>query len=54
MTSFPEFLGTDEVRITHGAREGKFAAMHALCEKGDWVVMDGNAGSPQVLAARRA
>ncbi len=49
----PEFLGTDEVRITHGAREGKFAAMHALCEKGDWVVMDGNAHYTTVLAAER-
>jgi Sep-tRNA:Cys-tRNA synthetase len=50
----PEFLGTDEVRITHGAREGKFAAMHALCEKGDWVVIDGNAHYTTVLAAERA
>jgi len=50
----PEFLGTDEVRITHGAREGKFAAMHALCEKGDWVVVDGNAHYTTVLAAERA
>jgi Sep-tRNA:Cys-tRNA synthetase len=50
----PEFLGTDEVRITHGAREGKFAAMHALCEKGDWVIMDGNAHYTTVLAAERA
>lgn len=50
----PEFMGTDEVRVTHGAREGKFAAMHALCEKGDWVVMDGNAHYTSVLAAERA
>jgi len=50
----PQFLGTDEVRVTHGAREGKFAAMHALCEKGDWVVMDGNAHYTTVLAAERA
>lgn len=50
----PKFLGTDEVRVTHGAREGKFAAMHALCEKGDWVVMDGNAHYTSVLAAERA
>lgn len=50
----PEFLGTDEVRVTHGARESKFAAMHALCEKGDWVVMDGNAHYTTVLAAERA
>jgi len=52
--ALPEFLGTDEVRITHGAREGKFAAMHALCEKGDWVVVDGNAHYTTVLAAERA
>jgi Sep-tRNA:Cys-tRNA synthetase len=50
----PGFLGTDEVRITHGAREGKFAAMHALCEKGDWVVMDAHAHYTSVLAAERA
>ncbi len=50
----PEFLGTDEVRVTHGAREGKFAAMHALCEKGDWVVVDGNAHYTTILAAERA
>jgi len=47
-------LGTDEVRITHGAREGKFAAMHALCERGDWVILDGNAHYTSVLAAERA
>jgi Sep-tRNA:Cys-tRNA synthetase len=50
----PQFLGIDDVRVTHGAREGKFAAMHALCEKGDWVVMDGNAHYTSVLAAERA
>jgi len=49
----PEFLGTDEVRVTHGAREGKYAAMHALCEKGDWVVVDGNTHYTTVLAAER-
>lgn len=50
----PEFLGVDAVRVMHGAREGKFAAMHALCEKGDWVVIDGNAHYTTVLAAERA
>jgi len=50
----PEFLGTDEVRITHGAREGKYAAMHALCERGDYVVIDGNAHYTTILAAERA
>jgi Sep-tRNA:Cys-tRNA synthetase len=53
-SALPEFLGIDEVRVTHGAREGKFAAMHALCEKGDWVVMDGNAHYTTILAAERA
>lgn len=52
--ALPEFLGIDSVRVTHGAREGKFAAMHACCEKGDWVVMDGNAHYTTVLAAERA
>lgn len=52
--ALPEFLGIDAVRVTHGAREGKFASMHALCEKGDWVVMDGNAHYTTVLAAERA
>jgi len=52
--ALPEFLGTDEVRISHGAREGKFAAMHALCERGDYVVMDANAHYTTVLAAERA
>ncbi len=52
--ALPEFLGIDEVRITHGAREGKFAAMHALCEKGDYAVVDGNAHYTTILAAERA
>ena len=52
--ALPEFLGIDEVRVTHGAREGKFAAMHALCEKGDWAVMDGSAHYTTILAAERA
>ncbi|MGA9097645.1 MAG: O-phospho-L-seryl-tRNA:Cys-tRNA synthase, partial [Methanotrichaceae archaeon] len=53
-SALPEFLGIDVVRVTHGAREGKFAAMHALCEKGDWVIMDGNAHYTTILAAERA
>ncbi|HWQ21002.1 MAG TPA: O-phospho-L-seryl-tRNA:Cys-tRNA synthase [Methanotrichaceae archaeon] len=52
--ALPEFLGADEARVTHGARESKFAAMHALCQKGDWVVMDANAHYTTVLAAERA
>ncbi len=49
----PPFLGIDEVRVTHGARESKFAAMHALCSKGDWVIVDGNAHYTTILAAER-
>jgi Sep-tRNA:Cys-tRNA synthetase len=52
--ALPEFLGVDEARITHGAREGKFAAMHALCLKGDWAIVDGNAHYTTILAAERA
>jgi len=50
----PEFLEADQVRITHGAREGIFAAMHALCEKGETVVADGNAHYTTLLAAELA
>lgn len=50
----PEFLEVDQVRITHGAREGMFAAMHALCERGETVVADGNAHYTTLLAAELA
>ena len=50
----PEFLDIDVVRITHGAREGMFEAMHALCRMGDWIVVDGNATAFTILAAERA
>ena len=50
----PEFLEADQVRITHGAREGIFAAMHALCERGQTVVADGNAHYTTLLAAELA
>jgi len=50
----PEFLGIDEVRLTHGAREGKFIVMHSLAEKGDWVVFDENAHYSSYVAAERA
>jgi Sep-tRNA:Cys-tRNA synthetase len=49
--ALPEFLEVDQVRITHGAREGMFAAMHALCERGSTVVADGNAHYTTLLAA---
>ncbi|HII06072.1 MAG TPA: O-phospho-L-seryl-tRNA:Cys-tRNA synthase [Methanotrichaceae archaeon] len=50
----PEFLEVDQVRITHGAREGMLAAMHALCERGETVVADGNAHYTTLLAAELA
>jgi len=52
--ALPEFLEVDLVRITHGAREGMFAAMHALCERGETVVADGNAHYTTLLAAELA
>jgi Sep-tRNA:Cys-tRNA synthetase len=52
--ALPEFLEVDQVRITHGAREGMFAAMHSLCERGSTVVADGNAHYTTLLAAELA
>ena len=52
--ALPEFLEVDQVRITHGAREGMFAAMHALCDRGETVVADGNAHYTTLLAAELA
>ena len=48
------FLNADDVRTVHGAREGKFAVMHAMCKKGDTIVVDGNAHYTTHLAAERA
>ncbi len=48
-----EFINVDEVRPVHGAREGKFAIMHALCAPGDTIVVDGNAHYTTHLAAER-
>lgn len=55
-STLPEFLGTEYSRITNGAREAKFAVMHALKEKNndEWVVMDGNAHYSSYVAAERA
>ncbi|AKG92292.1 Sep-tRNA:Cys-tRNA synthase [Geoglobus ahangari] len=51
----PEFLGTEYSRITNGAREAKYAVMHALRGKGEeWIVMDGNAHYSSYVAAERA
>lgn len=48
-----KFINIDEVRTTHGARESKFAIMHALCEPGDTIIVDGNAHYTTYLAAER-
>ena len=48
-----DFINTDYARTVHGAREGKFAVMHAVCRPGDTVVMDGNAHYTSHLAAER-
>lgn len=47
------FINTDHARTVHGAREGKFAVMHALCRPGDTVLVDGNAHYTSHLAAER-
>ncbi|MDP1553484.1 MAG: O-phospho-L-seryl-tRNA:Cys-tRNA synthase [Methanobacteriaceae archaeon] len=48
-----KFINVDAVRTVHGAREGKFAIMHALCDNGDTIVLDGNAHYTSHLAAER-
>jgi Sep-tRNA:Cys-tRNA synthetase len=52
--ALPEFLNVDAVRITHGAREAKFAVMHSIAQEGDYVVMDEVAHYSSVVAAQRA
>ncbi|APH38907.1 O-phospho-L-seryl-tRNA:Cys-tRNA synthase [Methanohalophilus halophilus] len=52
--ALPEFIGTDEVRLTHGARESKFAVMHSMGKPGDTVVLDGLAHYSSHVAAQRA
>ena len=47
------FLHTDHARTVHGAREGKFAVMHAICKPGDTIVIDGNAHYTTHVAAER-
>jgi Sep-tRNA:Cys-tRNA synthetase len=48
------FMNIDHARTVHGAREGKFAVMHALCNPGDTIVIDGNAHYTTHVAAERA
>lgn len=49
-----KFLNMDCARPTHGAREGKFIVMHAICKEGDYVVLDKNAHYTSYVAAERA
>lgn len=53
-SALPEFLNTDEVRITHGARESKFAVMHSMAKEGDYIVLDELAHYSSFVAAQRA
>lgn len=48
-----KFINVDHARTTHGARESKFAVMHALCEPGDTIIVDGNAHYTTHVAAER-
>jgi Sep-tRNA:Cys-tRNA synthetase len=50
----PKFLGCDVARMTNGAREAKFAVMHALSKRDAWVVIDSNAHYTTYVAAERA
>jgi Sep-tRNA:Cys-tRNA synthetase len=55
--TLPEFLGSDVARVTNGAREAKFAIMHAFsgCKNGKKaIVMDSNAHYSSYVAAERA
>ena len=49
-----EFVGCDVLRLTTGAREGKFAVMHSLAKRDGWVVVDSNAHYTTYIAAERA
>ncbi len=49
-----EFLDCDVVRITTGAREGKFIVMHSLAKKDAWIVVDSNAHYSTFVSAERA
>jgi Sep-tRNA:Cys-tRNA synthetase len=49
-----EFLDCDVVRVTNGAREGKFVVMHSLAKKDAWIVVDSNAHYSTHISAERA
>lgn len=48
-----KFINADVVRTVNGAREGKFAVMHSICNAGETIVVDGNAHYTTHLAAER-
>jgi len=50
----PEFIGADIVKITHGAREGKFMVMHVVTSLGDVILVDENRHYSTDVAAQRA
>ncbi len=52
--ALPAFLDTDVARITHGARESKFAVMHSMAQEGEYVVLDELAHYSSFVAAQRA
>jgi Sep-tRNA:Cys-tRNA synthetase len=49
-----DFLNVDKAITTAGAREAKFAVMHAMCEPGGVIVLDGNAHYSTYVAAARS
>jgi Sep-tRNA:Cys-tRNA synthetase len=50
----PKFLGTDIARLTFGAREGIFNAMHSIAKPGETILVDGNRHYTTIIAAERA
>lgn len=52
--TLPKFLDADVVRITNGAREGKFIVMNAITKPGDTIIVDGNKHYTTIVSAERA
>ena len=50
----PQFIGADAVKLTHGAREGKYLVFHAITKPGDVVVVDRNRHYSSDAAIQRA
>ncbi len=51
---FPNFIGSDYSRITHGAREGNARVMKAMTKLGDSIIVDGNAHYSTIVSAQAA